>query len=80
MGWSAVDRERPMSGPSEARGPAGWPVGEAQCTAPQAESDVIVLATTANGFSGHAAPHVAREPTWPGVPRASTGYRRRAGS
>ena len=46
-----VDRERPMSG---GRLPAqsGWPVGEAQCTAPQAESDVIVLATTVNGFSG----------------------------
>ena len=49
-----VDRERPMSGarlPDQQQS-RRWPVGEAQCTAPQAESDVIVLATTVNGFSG----------------------------
>ena len=55
MGWSgggygAADVGR--HAPGAAAVPTGWPAGEAQCTAPQAESDVIVLATTANGFSG----------------------------
>jgi hypothetical protein len=55
MGWSGGGYGAPDVGRHDAGAavvPTGWPVGEAQCTAPQAESVVIVLATTLNGFSG----------------------------
>ena len=55
MGWSGGGYGAPDLGgapPGAAAVPTGWLVGEAQCTAPQAESVVIVLATTVNGFSG----------------------------
>src|SRR4029453_8628007 len=50
MGCSGCRREAPGGGVQPAA--LGWPVGAAQCTAPQAESDVIVLDTRANGSCG----------------------------
>jgi len=53
-GWSGRGYPAPgigATGPA-AESPAGWPVGEAQCAAPQADSVVMVLDTTANGCCG----------------------------
>jgi hypothetical protein len=53
-GWSGRGYPAPRIGATgpEAESPAGWLVGEAQCAAPQADSVVMVLDTTANGCCG----------------------------
>ena len=53
-GWSGCGCGAPGSGTQPAVGGTafGEPAGVAECTAPQAESDVMVLATTAKGCCG----------------------------